>query len=289
MLLQYETGIRVVILTSNMIESDWNQKTQAIWMSDLLPPLPSDALSVDTSKTHFKTDLLEYLQTYRLPSINFWIALIKRHDFSSVNVFLIGSVPGTHSGPKLNSFGHMKLRQLLRQHCPASITSNWGTVAQFSSIGSLGKKPDQWLTGEFEQTLNTTKSNRLASKSAIKLVFPTVENVRKSLEGYIAGRSLPYRKEIDDRQLYLRSFMHKWSSNHINRSRASPHIKSYFRHSPEYSKVAWFVLTSANLSKAAWGQLQKKGVQLSILSYELGVLFVPSMFVSEIKNEFVYN
>ena len=33
---------------------------------------------------------------------------------------------------------------------------------------------------------------------------------------------------------------------------------------------------SSNLSKAAWGALEKKGVQLKIRSYEIGVLFLPS-------------
>ncbi|MXQ99786.1 hypothetical protein E5288_WYG016834 [Bos mutus] len=35
---------------------------------------------------------------------------------------------------------------------------------------------------------------------------------------------------------------------------------------------------SANLSKAAWGALEKSGTQLMIRSYELGVLFLPSAF-----------
>lgn len=39
-------------------------------------------------------------------------------------------------------------------------------------------------------------------------------------------------------------------------------------------------LHSANLSKAAWGALEKNGSQLMIRSYELGVLFLPSAFVS---------
>lgn len=36
------------------------------------------------------------------------------------------------------------------------------------------------------------------------------------------------------------------------------------------AEVAWFLLTSHNLSKAAWGQLEKGGTQISIRSYELG-------------------
>lgn len=38
---------------------------------------------------------------------------------------------------------------------------------------------------------------------------------------------------------------------------------------------------SANLSKAAWGALEKKGTQLKIRSYEIGVLFLPSDQVSQ--------
>ena len=37
---------------------------------------------------------------------------------------------------------------------------------------------------------------------------------------------------------------------------------------------------SSNLSKAAWGALEKKGAQLKIRSYEIGVLFLPTDQVS---------
>jgi tyrosyl-DNA phosphodiesterase-1 len=37
----------------------------------------------------------------------------------------------------------------------------------------------------------------------------------------------------------------------------------------------YVVLTSANLSKAAWGTYQKQKTQFMIRSYELGVLFLP--------------
>jgi len=49
----------------------------------------------------------------------------------------------------------------------------------------------------------------------------------------------------------------------------------------DYASLKCFVsLCSANLSKAAWGALEKNGTQLMIRSYELGVLFLPSAFVS---------
>jgi tyrosyl-DNA phosphodiesterase-1 len=72
--------------------------------------------------------------------------------------------------------------------------------------------------------------------------------------------------------------MHRWISEQKGRTRASPHIKTFFRYSPDHKKVAWMYAGSHNLSKAAWGALEKGYCQLAIKSYELGVLFVPSMF-----------
>lgn len=41
------------------------------------------------------------------------------------------------------------------------------------------------------------------------------------------------------------------------------------------------LVPSANLSKAAWGALEKNNTQVMVRSYELGVLYVPSAFVSD--------
>lgn len=61
-----------------------------------------------------------------------------------------------------------------------------------------------------------------------------------------------------------------------------PHIKTYTRiyHDEEKNKtlVAWHLLTSANLSRAAWGEYQKNKTQMYIKSFELGVFFCPSLW-----------
>lgn len=59
-----------------------------------------------------------------------------------------------------------------------------------------------------------------------------------------------------------------------------PHIKSYTRVSPDNKMAAYFLLTSANVSKAAWGSLNKGNRALRIMSYEAGVLFLPKFIVS---------
>lgn len=59
-----------------------------------------------------------------------------------------------------------------------------------------------------------------------------------------------------------------------------PHIKSYCRISACFTKLSWFLLTSANISKAAWGTLNKD-FSSYVRSYEVGVLFIPSFFNEE--------
>jgi hypothetical protein len=54
-----------------------------------------------------------------------------------------------------------------------------------------------------------------------------------------------------------------------------PHLKTYTRALPS-GELQFLLMTSCNLSKAAWGELQKKDSQLCIRSWELGVLLLPS-------------
>lgn len=185
-------------------------------------------------------------------------------------------------GQNLSKYGHMKVRKILSTHGATyeHVNNKWPVIGQFSSIGSLGSKAENWLTGEFLKSLTTVSmAGPTLGSSSLKLVFPCVEDVRLSLEGYQAGDSLPYSVKTHSKQEYIKRFMHRWRSDQKGRSRASPHIKTYFRISPQMDKIMFGLLTSANLSKAAWGCLEKNSSQLFIRSYELGVLFIPQILV----------
>ncbi|XP_065882346.1 tyrosyl-DNA phosphodiesterase 1-like [Dysidea avara] len=276
MLLAYEDGLRVVIHTANLIARDWHQKSQGVWISRKFPNLSKDA---DTVQTGFKTDLLDYLSAYQNKGLSEWIERIKQHDLSQAGVRLVASVPGAHCGRDMLKWGHMKMRKILSQHGPTStmVNSGWPIIGQFSSIGSLGPTSSHWLTGEWLASLSSTRgaSITVAKTAKLHLVFPTVENVKNSLEGYMAGGSIPYSSQNAQKQSYLTNYMCHWKAAVTGRTRASPHIKTYARTSDDYTKLSWLLLTSANLSKAAWGGLEKKGTQLKIRSYEIGVLFTP--------------
>ncbi|XP_067119968.1 tyrosyl-DNA phosphodiesterase 1 [Centruroides vittatus] len=286
MMMLYENGLRVVIHTSNLIEGDWFQKTQGMWVSPIFPKLEEPSVTIGESPTEFKRDLIDYLTVYDDSSLNEWIQTVKYHDLSAAKVFLIGSVPGRHVGSRKTMFGHLKLRKILTNFGSSSVTSDWPVIGQFSSIGSLGPDKDKWLCGEWHTSLATVKKAKLIPNNVpLKLIYPTVDNVRLSLEGYPAGGSLPYSNHVAVKQPYLKNYFYQWKSSHLGRTCASPHIKSYCRISPCMKYISWFALTSANLSKAAWGCLEKNGSQLMIRSYELGIVFIPEVLCN--KNYFM--
>ncbi|XP_064603325.1 tyrosyl-DNA phosphodiesterase 1-like [Liolophura sinensis] len=285
MFLLYDSGLRVVIHTCNLIENDWYQKTQGVWISPVFPKLkrpPPDGAVEGDSVTHFKRDLLAYLSAYKSHLLSTWINHIKEHDMAAARVHIVGSVPGRHLGEKKDAWGHLRLRKLLQQSVHGDSVRKWPVIGQFSSIGSLGADKSNWLCGEWLQSLGACRqlSSSLSSPPPLHLIFPSKDNVRLSLEGYPGGGCLPYSINVAKKQTYLHTFFHQWKSDGRGRSRACPHIKTYLRASPNWSEAAWFLVTSANLSKAAWGATEKKGSQLMIRSYELGVLFIPKHFTN---------
>ena len=65
------------------------------------------------------------------------------------------------------------------------------------------------------------------------------------------------------------------------RKRAAPHIKTYIRYGGE--SIDWALVTSANLSKQAWGEAGNNAGEMRISSYEIGVLVWPSLYAEDAK------
>uniref|UniRef100_A0A8D0ZE70 Tyrosyl-DNA phosphodiesterase 1 n=1 Tax=Sus scrofa TaxID=9823 RepID=A0A8D0ZE70_PIG len=247
MLLLYEEGLRVVIHTSNLIHADWHQKTQGIWLSPLYQRIVPGSHRSGESATHFKADLISYLSAYNAAALKEWIDTIQEHDLSETNVYLIGSTPGRFQGDQKDNWGHFRLRKLLKEN-GSSIpkAESWPVVGQFSSISSMGADESKWLCSEFKESLVTLGKESRTPGGAVPLhlIYPSVENVRTSLEGYPAGGSLPYSIQTAEKQTWLHSYFHKWSAATSGRSNAMPHIKTYMRPSPDFSQIAWFLVTS---------------------------------------------
>jgi tyrosyl-DNA phosphodiesterase-1 len=90
----------------------------------------------------------------------------------------------------------------------------------------------------------------------------------------MAGGSLCFNQK--NNKPFLSAITHAYVPNQRGREAVPPHIKTYFRYKPDLT-VPWFILTSANLSTGAWGNIQKQGTQIMMRNFEAGVLFLPSL------------
>ncbi|CAL1685319.1 unnamed protein product [Lasius platythorax] len=275
MILQYkDDGIRVVVSTANLYSDDWENRTQGLWISPHLPKLPESASNIDgESPTDFKKDLVMYLSKYRQPALTQWIWAVRRADFSAVNVFLVASVPGSHKDVEADFWGHKKLAYVLSRHATLPPDApQWPIVAQSSSIGKLGPNFESWLSRDIIPCMSRETTKGLKSHPNFKFIFPSIENYKHSFDCQNLSCCLPYSAQVHSKQQWIESYLYQWRAKRTGRDRAIPHIKSYTRISPDLKSIPWFVLTSANLSKAAWGV--ERSIHY-IMSYEAGVIFIP--------------
>lgn len=157
-------------------------------------------------------------------------------------------------------------------------------VAQSSSIGTLGQNVDTWVINDIGMSFRKdTNCNVCRGLPTFKMIYPSFGNVKCSHDDLLGGGCLPYTKKVHDKQTWLMDHLHQWKCGHRARSQAMPHIKTYCRWSKDLH-LHWFMLTSANLSKAAWGAFNKNNKILPKLlrvnNYEVGVLFLPKFVVT---------
>jgi len=278
MVLLYEDmSVRVVVHTANLVPSDWENRVQGLWVSDKCPKI-TDGGSGE-SPTGFKASLLRYLRFYEVSAVQQFISAIQGSDMSLVTTAFISSVPGSHKDGAMCLWGHRAVAKLLRTNIPPSVSS-WPVTVQCSSIGSLGISPDMWLEHELATSLSSTLSRSLVSPR-VSLVYPAHSDVLASYDGALGGGCLPYSGKTAAKQPWLVNHMNHWRAEASSRTRAMPHIKTYTRTSQDTTEMAFFILTSANLSKAAWGSVSKAGNSCTIMSYEAGVVWLPKVVTGE--------
>ncbi|KAF2877503.1 tyrosyl-DNA phosphodiesterase I [Massariosphaeria phaeospora] len=188
-------------------------------------------------------------------------------------------------------------------------------VIQVSSIATLGATP-AWLT-HFQSVLSrssttsfTSTSSSASAKSSFftkreantlsnstrmpapkfHIIFPTPHEIRTSLDGYNSGASIHTKLQsaAQQKQLqYLLPLLCHWKhENHAvperrkaERGSAAPHIKTYIRFTDAAMRnIDWAMVTSANLSKQAWGEMENKKNEVWIQSWECGVVVWPALF-----------
>ncbi|EEP77386.1 conserved hypothetical protein [Uncinocarpus reesii 1704] len=333
-LIRHDDCAQVVIHTANMIPGDWANMCQAVWKSPLLPLLspnndrePSITGEIG-SGPRFKRDLLAYLEAYGRKKTGPLVEQLKNYGFDGIRAALIASVPSRQRFPSLDSrketiWGWPALQDVLRRipiHKQQPLQSKRSRIViQISSIASLGQS-DKWLKETFFASLYPHSAADGAPQ--LSIIFPTPDEIRRSLNGYGSGGSIHMKiqSSAQQKQLdYMRPYLCHWAGDSENnqtpvsatdvlthdsaidryppkatpvreagRRRAAPHIKTYIRFSDEDMRtIDWAMVTSANLSTQAWGAAINAKQEVRICSWEIGVLVWPDLFCngSERRNE----
>ncbi|RMZ54985.1 hypothetical protein APUTEX25_000502, partial [Auxenochlorella protothecoides] len=312
----FERGVRVVVHTANLIYPDCNNKTQALYTQDFPPAPDATASPFQESLLGYLARLRIPASAYEplrraLQRHNFscaraaLVASVPGYHQMGVWVdvavclstgFLLAyslhlgacraSPPLLHI-PMISAagdppWGHLSLRrELARETAFQCAHASTPFLAQFSSLGSVDAS---WVDAELAGSAGAGAwrgegggtGGMRAPPGIATLVWPTVSEVQNSLEGWLAGRSVP-GPASNVCKPFLERYWHRWGGQPVGRQRAMPHIKTYCRFDAATGEVPWYLTASHNLSKAAWGVLQKKGTQLMVRSYELGALHLPSL------------
>ncbi|KAK8090703.1 phospholipase D/nuclease [Apiospora phragmitis] len=295
---------QVVIHTANMISKDWTNMTNAVWSTPMLPLFKTEENQEEnhdftTGSGHkFKSDLLSYLRAYNTKrSVCRPLAdSLAKFDFSAVRGTIIASVPGRHAvetDPKETRWGWAALKQAMRA-IPVQ-PGKAEVVVQVSSIATLGAT-DSWIQRTLFDSLSSAAKS--SSRPSFKVAFPDASEIRRSLDGYASGGSIHTKIQSAQqaKQLqYLRPIFCHWANDSekgvelakgvavrdAGRKRAAPHIKTYIRYGEK--SIDWALLTSANLSKQAWGEAQSGSKEIRVASWEIGVLVWPELLAGNAK------
>ncbi|OTA59236.1 tyrosyl-DNA phosphodiesterase [Hypoxylon sp. EC38] len=303
-LFRHDDTAQVIIHTANMISKDWTNMTNGVWQTPHLPRLANRPNTAESdmgigSGPRFKADLLNYLRGYNTKRqiCRSMVEELKKYDFSTVRGALIASVPGKYDvnedNPSKTLWGWAAIKHALR-YVPVQAGKS-EVVVQISSIATLGAT-DSWLKNTLFNALSSpTRANAL--KPNFKVIFPTPDEIRRSLDGYASGGSIHMKIQSSTqmKQLqYMRPIFCHWANDcekgiidegenqDGGRKRAAPHIKTYVRYN-ENKTIDWALLTSANISKQAWGEATNGTGQIRIASWEIGVLVWPGLFDDKAK------
>lgn len=302
--------------------------TQAAWRSPLLPLISArggSSPSVTTTGTSigdaFKNAILLYFAKYDKSRTGDLVDGLRKYSFHEIRAVFIGSVPGkfqVDGRGKGDMWGWMALKRIMG-NIPLRNNSqdekegdSGGIVVQVSSIATLGQT-NVWFSPVFLKALSASRDAQYlptskSKKPKLSIIFPTVEEVRNSLNGYNSGTAIhtKIQSKSQQKQLsYLQPFLCHWDSSLplttsgqrsppptvgslSGRSQAAPHIKTYIRFADKAcTKIDWAMLTSANISTQAWGssfgnstgRLMEQGEgEVRICSYEAGVVVYPELF-----------
>ncbi|KAM5541013.1 hypothetical protein V8D89_005324 [Ganoderma adspersum] len=253
MLLFFRTGrLRIVISTANLVDYDWRDIENTVWVQDV-PKRPSP-VAADPKVEDFASAMVRVLHGVNVAPalVNFLKnehpnlplqrleELRTKWDFSRVKARLVPSIAGRHEGwPKVILAGHPCLmKSLIDMGAATAKDKELVLECQGSSIGAYGTG---WLNefycsarGESAQTwLDKPKSRRAKLPfPAIRILFPTAQYVRESVLGEQGGGTMFCRRGQWEGKNFPRELFHQTRSKRGRVLMHSKMVLGIFRDKP---------------------------------------------------------
>ncbi|KYN10019.1 putative tyrosyl-DNA phosphodiesterase, partial [Trachymyrmex cornetzi] len=102
---------------------------------------------------------------------NLWICVVRKADFSDVNVFLVASVPGIHKAVEADFWGYKKLAYVLSCNVTLSPDAQWPIVAQSSAVGCFGSTIESWLLKDIIRCMSKEISMGLKNHPQFQFIY----------------------------------------------------------------------------------------------------------------------
>uniref|UniRef100_A0A0N5BE10 Tyrosyl-DNA phosphodiesterase n=1 Tax=Strongyloides papillosus TaxID=174720 RepID=A0A0N5BE10_STREA len=264
----HENRPHVAIMTGNLEEDEWSSITQALYYAKG----EEKAHDYESSKDMFLIDLLQYLESGYKNQIFFEETIqplmnnLKCWSFLHIKDRLIFSIYDTKIPKFMKDYSINKIKLLLEENKEKLREISY-FVVQCSSIGFMGISERKWLIDRF---LKNITNGQLNSLNDLKIIYPSLDDVRNSINGYRNGNLFPYTKRNKEKQgKYINPCLHRWSSENLKRTLYLPHLKTYTAFDSNNEPI-YQIVGSQNLSKAAWGEIDDYGTFV-MKNYEIGV------------------
>jgi tyrosyl-DNA phosphodiesterase-1 len=176
----------------------------------------------------------------------------------------VPSIPGRHIGNRMKELGIGKVEQVMKKY---NMIKDPIITYQSTSLGIVDRK----LVEEIYFGFCPNEKNFSLEK--FKLIYPTKQYIEEETGGQT--QVLFLTSDNYQKSEVCNKILHKFDTNPNNAILGCiPHLKLMIIESGKMdTNKGILYMGSHNMTKAAWGKMEKKGTQVYIANSELGVIF----------------
>ena len=295
-----------MVSSGNLTHDDWSILSNCLWFKDF--PKKSTVQQTAPQKpastefdydTDFRTTLTSFVQSLMpSPQISYTSLLginIDDYHISDIDIILIPSIPGRHTGPDLEKYGHRKIGTVLKKLAAFSKDSvkpkKQMLTYQTSSLGNLEERFLKEILSSFvpsyikvedlqQKKKNANPVNVEPASNRIKVIFPTKQYVENCIEGPQSAYCIVLNGKEYEKDTFPKQIFHQFEApdHYAFHEGVVPHLKVFLvtGEDHEINDDSYMYFGSHNFSASAWGRYESSASKISIYNTELGILVPPA-------------